>query len=147
MSKSWSEYFFEMADLASSKSKDPSTQVGAVIVGDDDEILSTGFNGFPRGVDENKPERWERPIKYKYVAHGEANAIFNAARNGVALKGSTMYVNFLGAPCVECTKAIIQSGIKRIICGDMPFPGKGKHWEEEMLISEVMLNEAMIEVI
>jgi len=147
-SQSWSEYFFEMADLVSSKSKDPSTKIGAIIVGEDNEILSTGFNGFPRGVDESKPERWERPIKYTFVEHAERNAIYNAARNGVALKGSIMYVNFSEVcPCSGCTRGIIQSGIKKIICGGQPFPGKGDHWEEDIKIARIMLEEAGIEVI
>lgn len=135
-----------MAELVSTKSKDPSTKVGVVIVGADNEILSTGFNGFPRGVDETIPERWERPAKYMFIEHAERNAIHNAARNGIVLKGSTMYTNFIGCPCTECTKAIIQSGIKKIVGNGQAFNGKGDHWEEEMRIAKIMLDEANIEV-
>ena len=143
--KSWSQYFFEMADLVASKSKDPSTKIGSVIVGSDNEVLSTGFNGFARGVREDIPERWERPIKYDYVEHAERNAIYNAARIGVALKGSTMYVNFTEVcPCTDCTRGIIQSGIKKIILGGQPFPGKGDHWEANVKIARIMLYEAGI---
>lgn len=144
--KSWKQYFFEMADLVSSKSKDPSTKIGVVIVGEDNEILSTGFNGFPRGVDETIAERWERPIKYKFVEHAERNAIHNAARNGIILKGSTMYTNFIGYPCSECAKAIIQSGIKKIVGNGIDFSGKGDHWDEETRIAKIMLDEAGVEL-
>ena len=147
MNKTWSQYFFEMANLASTKSKDPSTQVGAVIVGEDNEILSTGFNGFPRGVREDIPARWERPMKYNFVEHAERNAIYNAARIGVALKGSTMYVNFSEVcPCTDCTRGIIQSGIKKVVLGGQPFPGKGEHWEENVKIARIMLDEVGVEI-
>lgn len=145
MTKNWDQYFLEMTELVASKSKDPSTKVGAVIVGEDNEIRSTGFNGFPRGVNEDLPERWERPIKYKFVEHAERNAIYNAARIGTSLKGATMYLNFEPCPCSDCTKAVIQSGIKKIIGKMVKFSGKGTHWEEDMKVSTVMLEEAGIE--
>lgn len=144
--KTWNQYFFEMCDLVASKSKDQSTKVGVVIVGDDNEILSTGFNGFPRGVIEDIDTRWERPIKYKFVEHAERNAIYNAVRTGISLKGSTMYMNFTACPCSECTKAVIQSGIKKIVGNSVPFPGKGEHWEEDLKIARIMLGEAGIEL-
>lgn len=144
-SKTWYQYFLEMAELVASKSKDPSTKVGAVIVGEDNEILSTGFNGFPRGVNEDVAERWERPIKYLFVEHAERNAIYNAARIGTSLKGATMYLNFRPCPCAECTKAVIQSGIKKIIGNNVSFSGKGDHWDEQMRVSNIMLYEAGIE--
>lgn len=145
-SKTWNQYFFEMADLVASKSKDQSTQVGVIVVGADNEILSTGFNGFPRGVDETLLERWERPIKYMFIEHAERNAIHNASRMGVSLKGSTMYTNFIGCPCTECAKAIIQSGIKKIIGNGQKFSGKGEHWEIEMQVAKIMLDEAGVEI-
>jgi dCMP deaminase len=146
----WHTYFIEMARLVATKSKDPSTKVGAVIVGEDNEVLSTGFNGFPRGVEEyvddyghrELNERWERPQKYKYVEHAERNAIYNAARNGITLKDSRMYLNWEPCLCVECTKAVIQAGIKEVIGPDVKFPGKGEHWEQEQHIAQAMLREA-----
>ena len=78
----WNEYFMAMARLVAKKSKDPSMQVGVVIVGPDHEVRSTGFNGFARGVNENYSSRWGRPAKYKWVEHAERNAIYNAARMG-----------------------------------------------------------------
>jgi len=143
--KSWNQYFFEMCDLVASKSKDPSTKVGAVIVGEDNEIRSTGFNGFSRHVDETIPERWERPIKYQFVSHAERNAIYNAARIGVSLKGCTLYMNFEPCPCTGCANAVIQSGIEKIVGPAIPFPGKGEQWENDMKISKVMLDEAGVE--
>jgi len=141
---SWDKYFIKMAQLVSTKSKDPSTKVGAVIVGEDNEVLSTGFNGFPRGVDEGSVTRWERPVKYKYVEHAERNAIYNAARQGIRLKGARMYLNWEPCPCVECTKAVIQSGIAQVIGPNKKFPGKGDHWEAEQQYAQQMLAEARI---
>ena len=112
---SWDEYFMGVALLAAMRSKDPSTQVGACIVGGDNRILSTGYNGFPSGCsDEDFP--WERDggfcdTKYPYVVHAELNAILNA--RGKNLTGAKIYVALF--PCNECAKAIIQSGIKEII--------------------------------
>lgn len=112
-SRSWDDYFIDFARMAATRSKDPSSQVGAVIVRDRN-ILSTGYNGFPRGVNDNRPERYERPAKYKWVIHGEENAILNASRNGTAVKGATIYVTPF-SPCISCAKAIIQSGIREVV--------------------------------
>jgi deoxycytidylate deaminase len=93
-------------------SKDPSRGVGAVIVSPSRQIVATGFNGLPRGI-EDRPERLERPVKYDLICHAEMNAIIQCARNGVTPVGSTMYTSF--APCVHCTLSIIQSGIVRVV--------------------------------
>ncbi len=110
---SWEEYFMGVALLAAQRSKDPSTQVGACIVSEDNIILSTGYNGFPCGCsDDGFP--WERTgedTKYPYVVHAELNAILNA--NGKSLRGARLYVALF--PCNECAKAIIQSGIREVI--------------------------------
>jgi len=143
----WNEYFIRMAELVAEKSKDPSTKVGVVVVGPDNEILSTGFNGFPRGVYERLPYRWERPLKYLFVEHAERNAVHNAARIGVSLKGATMYFNFEPCPCNECAKAIIQSGIKRLVGYNRKFPGKGHQWEESLDVARTMLEEAGVEMV
>lgn len=113
MSKEWNEYFMEMATLVASKSKDQSMKCGTVIVGEGHTILTTGYNGFPRGVDDNNEEYHKRPEKYAWTEHGERNAIYNAARHGVRLLGSRAYIT--GYPCVECARAIVQSGIVEII--------------------------------
>jgi dCMP deaminase len=109
----WHEYFFSIVKEAASRSKDKSVQVGCVVVGPDNEIRSTGYNGFPRGIDDSKKERYERPLKYRYTGHAEANSIAQAARVGTPLKDCTIYIP--GLPCCNCTIAIIQAGIKHIV--------------------------------
>ena len=110
---SWDEYFMGIAMLAAKRSKDPGTQVGACIVSPDNIIISTGYNGMPKGCsDDEFPWDREGPeTKYPYVVHAELNAILNA--NGRDLRGSRLYVSLF--PCNECAKAIIQSGIREIV--------------------------------
>ena len=106
----WDEYFMGIAMLAARRSKDPSTQVGACIVSQDNIIISTGYNGMPKGCSDDVFP-WDREgeeTKYPYVVHAELNAILNA--NGRDLRGSRIYVALF--PCNECAKAIIQSGVK-----------------------------------
>ena len=110
---SWDEYFMGIAMLAAKRSKDPSTQVGACIVSQDNIIISTGYNGMPKGCSDDEFP-WNRDgenNKYFYVVHAELNAILNA--NGRDLRGSRVYVALF--PCNECAKAIIQSGVKEVI--------------------------------
>ena len=108
----WDEYFMGVAMLAARRSKDPSTQVGVCIVSQDNIIISTGYNGMPKGCsdDEFPWDRTGEDTKYPYVVHAELNAILNA--NGRDLRGSRIYVALF--PCNECAKAIIQSGIREI---------------------------------
>lgn len=110
---SWDEYFMGVALLASKRSKDPNTQVGACIVDENNIILSTGYNGFPIGCsdDEFPWAREGEDTKYPYVVHAELNTILNAT--GRNLRGARIYVSLF--PCNECTKAIIQSGITEVI--------------------------------
>ena len=110
---SWDEYFMGIAMLAARRSKDPNTQVGACIVSPDNIIVSTGYNGMPKGCsdDEFPWERGGEENKYPYVVHAELNAILNA--NGRDLRGSRIYVALF--PCNECAKAIIQSGIREVL--------------------------------
>jgi len=113
---SWDEYFMGIAMLAAKRSKDPNTQVGACIVSEDNIIISTGYNGMPKGCSDDEFP-WDRKgeneaaTKYPYVVHAELNAILNA--NGRDLRGSRIYVALF--PCNECAKAIIQSGIKEVM--------------------------------
>lgn len=110
---SWDEYFMGIAMLAARRSKDPNTQVGACIVSPENVIISTGYNGMPKGCsdDEYPWERTGEETKYPYVVHAELNAILNA--NGRSLQGSRIFVALF--PCNECAKAIIQSGIKEVL--------------------------------
>ena len=110
----WDGYFMSLAHLSAVRSKDPSTQVGAVIVDSNNRVVGLGYNGFPRGCDDNKFP-WEREgeyldTKYAYVVHAELNAILNANK---LIENCRLYVSLF--PCNECSKAIIQSGIKEII--------------------------------
>ena len=91
-SDKWHKRFMEVAELVSTWSKDPSTKVGAIVVGPDREIRSTGYNGLVRGVDDKKPERLERPTKYDFFEHAERNAVYNACLIGASLKGCVIYV-------------------------------------------------------
>lgn len=107
---SWEEYFMMLAVVASLKSKDPSTQVGAVIVDNKTrKVVSAGYNGFPRNVDDSKLPQ-TRPDKYQYVVHAELNAILHARQD---LTGCSLYVSVF--PCADCMKAIIQTGIKTVV--------------------------------
>ena len=113
---SWDEYFMGIAMLAARRSKDPNTQVGACIVSQDNIIISTGYNGMPKGCSDDEFP-WDRKgeneaaTKYPYVVHAELNAILNAS--GRDLRGSRIYVALF--PCNECAKSIIQSGIKEVM--------------------------------
>lgn len=111
----WDEYFMGIALLSAKRSKDPSTQVGACIVDADNKVVSIGYNGMPRNVDESELT-WEKGdglnSKYLYVCHAEFNAILNI-RNGSSLRGCRIYVTLF--PCNECSKAIIQTGVKEVI--------------------------------
>ena|ERR1035441_5089530 len=108
----WDEYFMRHVYLVASKSKDPSTKIGAVII-KDLTVVSEGYNGFPRGVHDLADRLHDRDTRLSYTCHGESNAVINCARNGIASKGCTLYTNAF--PCDSCMKQIIQSGIKDII--------------------------------
>lgn len=107
----WDHFFMSQAFFISGKSKDPSTQCGCVITSRENDILVTGWNDLPRGV-RHKPSRHQRPEKYVWTEHAERNAIYNAGRTGVPLKGANLYVTRM--PCPDCARAIIQSGIKSV---------------------------------
>lgn len=139
----WDKKFIELAKHISTWSKDKSTQVGCVIVDDNHRIISVGYNGFPSGFNDDFEERHERPAKYFYTEHSERNAIYNASRAGVSTKGCTLYVTPL-FPCADCARAIIQSGIKKVVCykPDLEHP----IWGESFKKSLEMLFECNIEI-
>jgi dCMP deaminase len=122
---SWDEYFLWMAWTASIKSKDPKCPVGAVIVSKNNVVLSTGFNGFARGVFDDERILAKANEKLKIICHAEFNAIVNAARTGVPLEGATIFVTKF--PCLACCNAIIQAGIRRIYTHDKAF------WDDDPL--------------
>lgn len=141
----WHVYFMVLARQVATKSKDDSVKVGTIIVGPDHEVRSTGYNGFPRGIDETDPSRWERPIKYEWVEHAERNAIYNAARAGVSTNGCTVYLS--GPPCTNCAKGLIQAGIRKVVMTTQnPFAGR-KDWKESIQFAIDMLEEAGVDVV
>ena len=118
----WDEYFMGIATLTAMRSKDPNSQVGACIVSPENKILSLGYNGMPIGCNDDEMP-WERegaPLdtKYMYVCHAELNAILNSAHNN--LKGARIYETM--APCNECAKAVIQSGIREVVYREDKYP-------------------------
>ena len=135
----WDDTFLEIAGVLAKRSKDKNTKIGCVIVGPDHEIRSVGYNCFPRGINDNLPERQERPAKYAYFAHAERNAIFNAARIGVSLLGSTCYIP--GLPCSDCARALIQSGIIEVVSGSNIIP---ERWRAGCEPALTMLEEAEV---
>jgi dCMP deaminase len=138
----WDSYFIELATLAATRSKDRSTKVGCVIVGPDNEIRSTGYNGFPRGINDDAPERHERPAKYLWTEHAERNAIYNAARSGISLKGCRAFLPWF--PCMDCARAIVQSGIVELIAYKPDL--KDQKWGREFVAAIEMFGEAGVSV-
>lgn len=142
--KDKAEKFFKLAEYqAELFSKDPSTKVGALFIAPESlQVLSFGYNGHPRKVDETDPARWERPHKYYYVAHAEMNAIANACRHGTPLENAIAVVTMF--PCASCAKLMIQAGIKLIVTRTPDF--KCPRWGTEFKYSFEMLNESGVEL-
>jgi len=130
----WDARFMQIAREIAGWSKDRSRKVGCVIAGPRNEIRSMGYNGFPRGVNDNEAYRHERPMKYKWTEHAERNAIYNAARVGIPLEGCRMYLPWY--PCMDCARAIAQTGISELICvePDLTDPQWGEDFAEVPLV-------------
>jgi len=138
----WDSRFLRLATHISEWSKDPSTQVGCVVVGPDREIRSTGFNGLPRGIEDNDERLNDREVKYPLICHAEENAIMHAARIGMSLKGCTAYVTW--PPCTRCARSLIQAGISSVVYPeDTSIP---ERWMADFNLSLNMLKEAGISV-
>lgn len=137
--------------MANLFSKDPSTKVGALFMYPGTmQILSMGYNGMPRNIDETIAERWERPLKYMMTEHAERNAIYNAAQSGTALRDSICVATM--CPCCDCARGIIQSGCKMVITRDIfelqrKNPDVASRWKEGWNISLLMIQEAQIQII
>lgn len=136
--------YVPVADSIAQLSRDPSTKVGAVILDAGYGILSTGYNGFPRGVDDSVSMRYVKPLKLSYTAHAEGNAIAQAAKSGTKLEGSALIVTSL-FPCTHCCKMIIQSGIKLVVAPDTDI--NKPNWGPEAELSKIMFAEAGVEVL
>lgn len=140
----WDEFYLQMADLIASRSKDRSIHIGAVLV-KDGAVISLGYNGFPRGVDDNVEARHDRPAKYGYTEHGERNSIYNAARAGTSTMGSTMYTQ--GVPCADCARAVIQAGVTKLVAYYQADDTVMPKWKESCAVGREMLDEAGVEVV
>jgi dCMP deaminase len=132
----WDKRFFELALHVAEWSRDPKTKVGAVIVNNHKQVVSLGFNGFPRGIFDREDRYEDRETKYMFVAHAERNALDNAF---VDTRGCTLYTTLY--PCNECAKGIIQKGIKRVVA---PIPDFNKP-SCNFNITKIMFEEAAIQ--
>ena len=141
MSKKWDARYIDLAQKVSTWSKDPSTQCGAVLIGDSGQVLTQGYNGFPRDMNDDPKLYNDRNTKYARIVHAEMNAIYNASRSGVSLKDSTAYVH--GLPCCgECAKALIQVGVKRVVM----IKAKNSRWNDSCNDAIDFFKEANIEI-
>jgi len=137
----WGRKYTSLAKEISTWSKDPSTQVGAVVIGEKGQLLSQGYNGFPRGINDTDDRLNNRERKYELVVHAEMNAIYNASFNGVSLKDSTLYV--YGLPiCSECAKGIIQVGIKKVVATRPKI--YNSDWDKSTKAAEALFREAEV---
>ncbi len=138
MSEKWDRRFIDLALHISNWSKDPSTKVGCVVVGADREIRSTGFNGFPRGIEDSLERLEDREMKYPLICHAEENAIMHAARIGISLKDCVAYVTW--PPCTRCARSLIQAGVVEVVFPkDIEIP---ERWVEAFDRSLSMMKEA-----
>ncbi len=140
--ETWDRFFIDGAQWAATKSKDRSRKIGCVIVGPDNEVRSVGFNGFPRGINDNIDCRHQRPEKYRWTCHAEKNAIDNAARAGIRTEGCVLYVQWM--PCSECAKSIIQCGITSLV--GLERDNEDPQWVDDMKHARAMLEEAGVVV-
>jgi dCMP deaminase len=146
----WDHHFLRLALANAQMSKDPNTRVGSLIVGPDREIRSAGFNGLPRGIADTEVRLHDRDTKLKLVVHAEMNAVLNAARVGIPLKGCTLYLVATdnsgsiwgGPPCTRCTVEVIQTGIAEIV--SFPFKAGWSRWAEDIRFARDLLDEARI---
>lgn len=135
--------FWPIVEAVASMSKDPSTKVGAIALDENLNIIATGFNGFPRGVNDDPSRYADRETKLRLVSHAEQNLIAQAAYGGRSLRGATLLVSSL-YPCSNCAKSIIQSGVSRVIS---PPPDTSERWREESQWAKIMFNESHVEII
>ena len=141
MLSNWDKRYLDLAEHISQWSKDPSKKIGAIAVGDHGQILSQGYNGFPRGIDDSAHRYNHREVKYQFVVHAEMNCIYNAAENGVSLRDSTLYI--FGLPvCGDCALGIIQSGITRVVAHSVGTPDR---WKEAIGKTNEVFEEAGIQ--
>jgi dCMP deaminase len=136
--------YYQLSEYAANIfSKDPNTKVGAMFLAPKSlQVLTQGYNGFPRNIDETDPTRWERPVKYMYISHAEANCIANASRHGTPLENCIAVVTMF--PCATCAKLMIQTGISTLITKEPDMTCA--RWGEEFKYSLEMFTEAGVEI-
>lgn len=140
---SWDQYYLLICNHVASRSKDPNTQLGCVIVGPAHEIRSTGYNSLPRGIRDDVPERLQRPTKYLWMEHAERNAIYNAARAGTSTEGCSMYVQIM--PCMDCARAIVQAGLKEVVISrERMSKYSSEQYDAQFRDVETLLHEANV---
>ncbi len=134
----WDKFFLGLAEYTSTASKDPSTKVGAVIVDEDRRVVSIGYNGFPKGVQDLESRLNERELKYKFIVHAERNALLFANKSA---QECTIYT-YPFMPCSACAGMLIQAGIKQVVS----FYKKDTRWLDDFKISTTMFDEAGIKL-
>ena len=142
MLNKWDERFIRIAREVAGWSKDPGTKVGAVLVSDR-RIIATGYNGFPQNISDSFERYADREIKLAYTVHAEVNAILNAAKSGATTDSSTLYVTF--PPCVNCSSAVIQAGVTRVICPTLS--SSPERWIDSLTKGRDLMEEAKVLVI
>ena len=138
----WHQRFMQMAELVSKWSKDPSTKVGCVLI-KERRIISTGFNGLPKGINDDINRLMDREEKYELTIHAETNAIITAAIHGVSTNGCSAYITM--HPCSRCAAALINAGIKNVYvksCDAVP-----SRWIENFILSSKLLEEARVPLV
>ena len=139
----WKIFFMQQAQIMSTRSKDPSTKVGCIIVSQDGYVISEGYNGFPRGIADTEERLNDRTQKYPRIVHGEANAVINACRNGTKIEDGVVFVT--QPPCPDCAKMLVQSGISQIYYIDLDKSKKNvAGWRDMLTFSFDMFKEAGI---
>lgn len=135
----WIKRFLDLSVMVSTWSKDPRTKIGSIIVAPNGQVISQGFNGFPRGIEDTDERLNDRPTKHKLVVHAEVNSILSACYNGFSLKDCSLFINSLC--CAECAKVIIQSGIKKVYMIERD----SNFWNESHDLSLNMFKECGVE--
>jgi dCMP deaminase len=138
----WNERFVKLAEHIGGWSKDTSVGVGAIIADDRHRVISIGYNGFPSGCNDSIEFRYDKPVKYLFTEHAERNAIYTAASLGVSTRECIMYLAWF--PCADCARAIIQSGIKELVCKEPDLVGST--WSDSFRAAIEMLNESGVKI-
>ena len=141
MKNKWNYRYIDLARHISTWSKDPSSKIGAVVIGDYGQVLSTGYNGFPRNIEDSEERLNNRETKLGLVVHAEMNCIYNASLTGTSLKGASLYC--YGLPiCSDCAKGIIQAGISEVYVRKIDI-NKSERWKESWIKSKLMFEESV----